>query len=51
MGGRKKVLQSLMKARQAGYFCLFLIVEKMSTPDSMFDIADCLWLLGASWSA
>merc|ERR1712098_536364 len=32
--GREKVMQAVMKARQAGYFCLFLIVESPSTPDS-----------------
>merc|ERR1711892_654020 len=36
--GREKVLQSVMKARQAGYFCLFLIVENPSAPDSVLDI-------------
>eukprot|EP00092_Neocalanus_flemingeri_P022654 GFUD01024574.1.p1 GENE.GFUD01024574.1~~GFUD01024574.1.p1 ORF type:complete len:2240 (+),score=854.36 GFUD01024574.1:478-6720(+) len=36
--GRDKVLQSVMKARQAGYFCLFLIVENPSAADSVLDI-------------
>merc|ERR1712179_198968 len=36
--GREKVLQAVMKARQAGYFCLFLIVENPSAPDSVLDI-------------
>jgi len=36
--GREKVLQSVMKARQAGYFCLFLIVENPSAADSVLDI-------------
>merc|ERR1719369_551738 len=36
--GREKVLQSVMRARQAGYFCLFLIVENPSAADSVLDI-------------
>merc|ERR1712130_1051197 len=36
--GREKVMQAVMKARQAGYFCLFLIVENPSAPDSVLDI-------------
>merc|ERR1712142_640778 len=36
--GKEKVMQAVMKARQAGYFCLFLIVENPSAPDSVLDI-------------
>ena len=33
--GRDKVQQTVTKARQAGYFCLFLIVENPSAHDSV----------------
>ena len=36
--GREKVMQSMMKARQAGYFCIILIVENPSAADSVLDI-------------
>ena len=36
--GRDKVQQTVMKARQAGYFCLFLIVENPSAHDSVLDV-------------
>ena len=36
--GREKVTQAVMKARQAGYFCLFLIVENPENKDSVLDI-------------
>ena len=31
-------MQSMMKARQAGYFCIILIVENPSAADSVLDI-------------
>merc|ERR1712227_1157507 len=31
--GKEKVMQSVRRARQAGYFCLFLIVENPTAKD------------------
>ena len=31
-------MQSMMKARQAGYFCIILIVENPSAADNVLDI-------------
>jgi len=36
--GKEKVSQAVMRARQAGYFCLFLIVENPENKDSVLDI-------------
>ena len=36
--GREKVMQTVLRARHAGYFCLFLIVENPSAKDSVLDI-------------
>jgi len=36
--GRDKVSQAVMRARQQGYFCLFLIVENPENRDSVLDI-------------
>ena len=36
--GKEKVNQAVMRARQAGYFCLFLIVENPENKDSVLDI-------------
>merc|ERR1719244_1212847 len=36
--GRDKVTQAVMRARQCGYFCLFLIVENPENKDSVLDI-------------
>ena len=36
--GKEKVMQSVRRARQAGYFCLFLIVENPTAKDSVLDI-------------
>merc|ERR1719234_136177 len=36
--GKDKVNQAVMRARQAGYFCLFLIVENPDNKDSVLDI-------------
>merc|ERR1719270_970044 len=36
--GKEKVRQAVMRARQAGYFCLFLIVENPENKDSVLDI-------------
>ena len=36
--GREKVMQTVLRARHAGYFCLFLIVENPTAKDSVLDI-------------
>merc|ERR1712098_637234 len=36
--GKEKVMQAVRRARHAGYFCLFLIVENPTTKDSVLDI-------------
>ena len=36
--GKEKVVQAVRRARQAGYFCLFLIVENPNAKDSVLDI-------------
>ena len=36
--GKEKVSQAVIRARQAGYFCLFLIVENPENKDSVLDI-------------
>ena len=36
--GKDKVNQAVMRARQAGYFCLLLIVENPENKDSVLDI-------------
>ena len=36
--GKEKVIQAVRRARQAGYFCLFLIVENPEAKDSVLDI-------------
>ena len=36
--GKEKVMQAVRRARQAGYFCLFLIVENPNAKDSVLDI-------------
>merc|ERR1739838_835009 len=36
--GKEKVMQAVRRARQAGYFCLFLIVENPEAKDSVLDI-------------
>ena len=36
--GREKVMQAVLRARHAGYFCLFLIVENPTAKDSVLDI-------------
>merc|ERR1712045_797965 len=36
--GKEKVIQAVRRARHAGYFCLFLIVENPEAKDSVLDI-------------
>ena len=36
--GKEKVMQAVRRARHAGYFCLFLIVENPEAKDSVLDI-------------
>ena len=36
--GKERVMQAVRRARQAGYFCLFLIVENPEAKDSVLDI-------------
>jgi len=45
--GREKVTQAVMRARQAGYFCLFLIVENPENKDSVLDIKQPVWRDGS----
>ena len=45
--GREKVMQSMMKARQAGYFCIILIVENRQLQIA-FWTSGCLCSVGVS---